>query len=309
MPAERHLSQQPTHWEETPTPLEAPLAVQMLQSFLFLSSVVRSGLSSASHDASRAKLGTWTLSNNDISCEDGTCSYSFNIEEEESGVTDACRFETHGSSRAPANQTNFESVRCGRDGQYAVNGGYVVDNTKTTGVVLVITNTVRASWAFFGYNWDEIADGPSKVSPSYPLGEFPATNGEFEDAVDHSRVCCLTLGSGSVSPLWNVRVVDEVGVHVDAMLLDHDDDDDMCCVINLAPPEGIDPRSWSLFHQKCRANNWSMSWGYQPVHDSAVMVFSDSDNAIQAWFAWNEVNSMIELYAPSSDDKETLCAC
>lgn len=43
------------------------------------------------------------------------------------------------------------------------------------------------------------------------------------------------------------------------------------CTVNATAPTGTDPKYMSFYKLNCMENDWSVSWGYDPVSDAAVM--------------------------------------
>jgi hypothetical protein len=70
--------------------------------------------------------------------------------------------------------------------------------------------------------------------------------------------------------ILSVAVINTTGVHFDLLLMDLDHNE-LRCIVSLAAPENAGASIRSFYDQKCRDNDWSISWGYRPGQDTAIM--------------------------------------
>ena len=118
-------------------------------------------------------VGQWSLISFYRQCEGAECAYSFNIQEEPEQPSSPCRFTVSGAAQGrPGSQADFQNAVCATDLQspYKVNGGWDPSGF----ITIVVTNTEKNAYAFFGYRDTELQQGQveTKTSAAYRVGTF-----------------------------------------------------------------------------------------------------------------------------------------
>ncbi|KAI0130039.1 hypothetical protein BJ170DRAFT_297826 [Xylariales sp. AK1849] len=180
--------------------------------------LTKPGLSTAF--VSNMQLGTWSLSESHIICDDDSgCRYSFDIYESEHDSISYCDFVVNATDSFTPSRTPFQDIKCGSNSEYSVNGGFM-----SSGIVLCFKNTDEITWNFFGYDNNEFAYGPPKQSPAYPIGEFNSDSKKraftprgIAPRDKSAPLCCPRT---PLSIMWGQRDVNDTGLHIDVVMLD-----------------------------------------------------------------------------------------
>lgn len=163
-----------------------------IASFIIHLLFVQAGLASP-RGIIHKQLGRWTISNNIISCNATACYYIFDLMEDFSEETYNCQFVVNATASSGPDQVDFQSAKCGAGNPFSVNGGHMAGSTD---LVLVITNVMEMTWAFFGYNTGEFVNGPLKTSPSFPIGQFPVHDVRVASVMTSNPRCGWAITQG-----------------------------------------------------------------------------------------------------------------
>ncbi|KAI0884342.1 uncharacterized protein GGS22DRAFT_165434 [Annulohypoxylon maeteangense] len=67
------------------------------------------------------------------------------------------------------------------------------------------------------------------------------------------------------------------------------------CEVYATAPVDTDLSSWSFSNYNCLNNDWSISWGYQPGNDAAVMTVVSPEKDKRAFFGFDHINTQAHL--------------
>ncbi|ORY71505.1 uncharacterized protein BCR38DRAFT_519881 [Pseudomassariella vexata] len=213
------------------------------------------------------------------------CNWDFHVSQSSVKNDVVCTFTVTAQAGKDCRVAPFANIECSGDSAFQVNAGHDDGGF----IVLVLVNTFENALAYYGYDDAELDESPKKEINKQ---KQPATLIESKKTTSLGLAQrAEVLGTWTIENLFRFVDPSDNSIKMEFYLVE----DGITCRLNLQPPTGMDAKTWAWSAQKCENNDYTVSWGFDEIHDAGIMTLVSPEKDRDAFFGWRDISKISYL--------------